>query len=93
MLTHSFTTGTQIKCQQADLRRTDGRKGEFKLLPTHKNHALDQQCCPIIHWLKNTDSAKNLSMCLNLSSLINSDVSEPTSVLIIRYVLAEAEPI
>lgn len=66
---------------------------EFKLLPTHKNNALDQQRRPIIHWLKNTDSAKNLGMCLNLSSLIDFDVSEPTSVLIIRYVLAEAEPI
>jgi len=32
-------------------------------------------------------------MCLNLSTLINFDVSEPTCVLIIRYVLAEAEPI
>lgn len=32
-------------------------------------------------------------MRLKLSSLINFDVSEPTCLLIIRYVLAEAEPI
>lgn len=35
ILTHAFTTAIQIKSQQADLRRTDGGKGELKLLPIH----------------------------------------------------------
>lgn len=36
ILTHAFTIATEIKCQQAALRRTDGGKGEFKLLPIHR---------------------------------------------------------